>query len=113
MVKIKILVIDDEVDFCLIMKSYFEKKKYEVFLAYTLKDGLNLISKHRPDIIFLDNNLPDGEGWKLSDEIVKSHPSIKLYLISAYKQRTNDLSALSNIKVWEKPISIATLEEVF
>jgi hypothetical protein len=63
--------------------------------------------------LFLDNNLPDGEGWKHASGIMKKNPFLKLNLISAYKQRTNDLSSLSNIKVWEKPISMASLEEMF
>ena len=42
----KILIIDDEKDYCMIMKSYFVRRKYEVFLAYTLKEGLKLLKKN-------------------------------------------------------------------
>jgi DNA-binding response OmpR family regulator len=58
--KKKILIIDDEVDFCLIMKGYFNRKNYEVFVAYNLQSGLFLIDENKPDILFLDNNLA---GW--------------------------------------------------
>jgi two-component system OmpR family response regulator len=113
MIKIKILIIDDEVDFCMIMKSYLDRPGYEVYLAYNLQDGLKLLDEKSPDILFLDNNLPDGQGWTLADEILKNNPSIKLNLISAYKQKTNDLSSIQNVKIWEKPISFASLQEVF
>jgi DNA-binding response OmpR family regulator len=62
MTKLKVLMIDDEVDYCQIMKNFFTKRNYEVYLAYTLNDGLNLLNSVRPDILFLDNNLPDGQG---------------------------------------------------
>lgn len=113
MLKIKILIVDDEQDYCMIMKSYFEDKNYDVHLAYNLTDGLKLIKQESPDILFLDNNLPDGEGWQHTGEIVRDHPSLKINLISAYKHRTPEFDSYSNVKVWEKPISMASLEEVF
>jgi DNA-binding NtrC family response regulator len=113
MIKVKILIVDDEEDYCLIMKSYFEDKNYQVFLAYNLRDGLNLIKEKSPDILFLDNNLPDGEGWLHAEDIVRNHPKLKVNLISAYKQKTHEFDAYSNVKIWEKPISMHNLEEVF
>jgi DNA-binding response OmpR family regulator len=113
MIKVKILIIDDEEDFCLIMKSYFEKKGMEVFLAFNLSDGLNSIAEKNPDILFLDNNLPDGEGWDKTADILKVNPSLKINLISAYKEKTNEYDSFSNVTVWEKPISIKKLEAVF
>lgn len=97
----------------MIMKSYFEEKDYEVYLAYNLKDGLRLIKEKHPDILFLDNNLPDGEGWQHIDEIIRENPAIKINLISAYKLRTREFDAYANVKIWEKPISMQSLEEVF
>ena len=113
MLKVKILIVDDEEDYCMLMKSYFEEKNYDVDFAYNLKDGLHLIKEKTPDILFLDNNLPDGEGWQHTSEIVKNYPLIKVNLISAYKQKTNEFDSYSNVKVWEKPISIHSLEELF
>ena len=113
MIKVKILSVDDEEDYCLIMKNYFEEKNYDVFLAYNLQNGLKLIKENTPDILFLDNNLPDGEGWQHTTEIVKNYPSLKVNLISAYKPKTNEFDSYSNVRVWEKPISMDSLEELF
>ncbi|HSV10942.1 MAG TPA: response regulator [Hanamia sp.] len=113
MIKVKILIIDDEEDFCMIMKSYFERKGMEVFLAFNLTDGLNFIKHKNPDILFLDNNLPDGEGWSKTVDILNGNPSLKINLISAYKEKTNEYDAFSNVSVWEKPVSIRKLEKAF
>ena len=113
MIKIKILIVDDEIDFCLLMESYFAEKDYEVFLSFTLQDGLDVLEKVHPDILFLDNNLPDGEGWQHSDEIIKKFPSLKINLISAYHPDKRNLNSKSNVRIWEKPISLRSLEEVF
>ena len=112
-IKKKILIIDDEVDYGAIMKRYFDDKNYEVSLAHTLREGLDLLQQIQPDILFLDNNLPDGQGWKCVDEIVEKNPQIRIYLVSAYRQKADFITSYPNIIVWEKPISLTALNEVF
>lgn len=113
MTRPKILIVDDESDYCSIMESYFKEKNYEVYLAYTLNEGLSKIDEIKPDILFLDNNLPDGQGWKYVDAIVEKYPQIRIYLISAYRQKSDFITTSSNITVWEKPISLNILNGVF
>lgn len=111
--KKKVLIIDDEVDFCLIMKGYFLKKNFEVFVAYNLQNGLFLIDEAKPDILFLDNNLPDGQGWKYVDQIVEKNPHLEIYMISAHQSKASFSSPNKNIVVWEKPISLQNLNNAF
>ena len=111
--KKKILIIDDEVDFCLIMKGYFSRKNYEVFAAYNLQNGLFLLDEVKPDILFLDNNLPDGQGWKYVDAIVEKNPHLNIFLISAHQSKSSFTSPNKNIMVWEKPISLQILNSSF
>lgn len=111
--KKKVLIIDDETDFCIIMKGYFEKKDYEVHLAYNLQKGLFLVDETKPDILFLDNNLPDGQGWQYVEQIVEKNPQLEVYLISAHQSKSSFTSPNKNIVVWEKPISLQLLNNVF
>ena len=113
MVKVKILIVDDEIDYCILMQSYFEDKNYEVFLAYTLAEGIGLMKIEKPDIIFLDNNLPDGEGWLKTDEIFSILPNVRLNLISGYKIPSDFKKENDNILIWEKPLSLEKLDKVF
>jgi DNA-binding NtrC family response regulator len=111
--KPKVLIVDDEIDFCMIMKGYFTRKHFEVFLAYTLQSGLFLLDEAKPDILFLDNNLPDGQGWKYVEQIVEKTPHLKVYLISAHQSKSSFSSPNKNIVVWEKPISLQILNNSF
>lgn len=111
--KKKILIIDDETDFCIIMKGYFERKGYEILLAYNLQTGLFLINEAKPDILFLDNNLPDGQGWQYVEQIVEKNPHLEVFLISAHQSKSSFSSPNKNIVVWEKPISLQLLNTVF
>jgi two-component system OmpR family response regulator len=111
--KQKILIIDDETDFCLIMRNYLMKNGQEVFSAYTLREGMALLKETRPDILFLDNNLPDGNGWDSVKEIVELIPQIRVYLCSAHRNNSPLARNNENVIVWEKPISLTMLDPLF
>ncbi|HET9432015.1 MAG TPA: response regulator [Chitinophagaceae bacterium] len=114
MIKLKILIVDDEIDYCMIMKTYFQSRQYEVYLAFTLADGLNQLKSVKPDILFLDNNLPDGKGWSNVESIVENNPHLKIYLVSAHHQKGELFSdPPNNVVIWEKPLSLSFLKEVF
>lgn len=112
MIKGKILMIDDEIDYCRIMQSYFTRKNYAVSVAYTLAEGLAKIDAEEPDILLLDNNLPDGKGWSHVEQIVEKNPHLKIFLISAYHPELS-FSAIPSVTVWEKPLSLALLNANF
>ena len=111
--KPRILIIDDETDFCLIMKNFFTKKGYDVNLAFTLQEGLKKVTESSPQILFIDNNLPDGNGWDAVEGIVEKIPQIRAYLVSAHRNKSSFHKKDENIVIWEKPISLAILNEVF
>src|SRR3954453_8984778 len=108
MSKKKILIIDDEVDLSMLLKSYFSNKKYEVYYAYSLDTGIKLLEEIHPDIVFLDNNLPDGSGWSTADQILEKPPGLQLNLISTHQ---NDLikKEKPSIRIWEKPLKLTEL----
>jgi DNA-binding NtrC family response regulator len=60
-IKKSVLVIDDESDLCELIKIVLRKEDFIVECAYTLEEALEKLHLH-PDIVLLDNNLPDGTG---------------------------------------------------
>jgi response regulator of citrate/malate metabolism len=79
------------------MKGYFERKNFTVFTAHTLQSGLFCIDEVKPDILFLDNNLPDGQGWQYVEQIVEKNPHLEIYLISAHQSKASFTSTNKNI----------------
>ena len=68
-----------------------------------------MLTETEPDIIFLDNNLPDGLGWDKIEAIQEILPSCKINLISAYKFVPGSMKDNTSIALIEKPISFASL----
>jgi two-component system, OmpR family, response regulator len=111
MSKKKVVIIDDEEDLCHLMKTYLSDLNYDVFLAYTLGTGLNLMSEVSPDIVFIDNNLPDGLGWEKMNFLMENYPNCKINLISAYRSKApNELPSTRSIQILEKPLSLNALK---
>lgn len=106
----KVLIIDDEVDLCNILKVYLEKKNYKVFIANNVNEGFIYLKSEKPDILFLDNNLPDGTGWEMANDIVKENPYLRLFLISAFHPVKPNIDDMTHVKIIEKPISYADIE---
>ncbi len=106
----RVLIVDDEVDLCLLIKNYLNKKDYEVHTAHTLSDGVKKIESISPDVLLLDNNLPDGMGWKAAESIHRQFPQMNITLISAY-ETPKDFKTNMHIHILEKPISLSDIEK--
>jgi DNA-binding NtrC family response regulator len=109
----KILIIDDETDLCLLLKDYFIRKNCDVSISHTLNEGLNLVNAVHPDVLFLDNNLPDGVGWEYASSIASQFPATYLVLISAFHPSPPAMPVNAQFNVIEKPISFADLDRQF
>lgn len=107
------MIVDDETDLCLLLKDYFTKKNFEVYLSHSLAGGREAIALINPDILFLDNNLPDGTGWKIAAEAAVKNPDIYIVLMSAFHPEVPDLPADTHFIVLEKPISLVHLNREF
>lgn len=115
----KVIIIDDEEDFCLLMQFYLSKKNCDVSISHTLRDGLGLVYNKTPDIVILDNNLPDGLGWPAAKNILEAAPGVHLFLISAnktgnksdYNKNGEDNNNHHKVDVVEKPISISQIDK--
>jgi two-component system, OmpR family, response regulator len=103
-----VLIIDDEEDSCLLWKSFLSQLNFKVYTAFTLSEGLKLVERIRPGIVFLDNNLPDGLGWDSVDQIRTMLPECKINLVSAHYFDQHKWLR-ENVKIIEKPITLSNI----
>jgi len=85
----KILIIDDEKDLCEVLKLILTRDRLEVDCAYNLNEaGFKL--KKKPEIILLDNNLPDGSGLTYLQNNPGKFKNSTVILISADANQENE-----------------------
>lgn len=82
--KIEALIIDDERDICYLLGSLLKKRDIVASYVNTLRDAANILESTDPQIIFLDNHLPDGLGVNFIGFIKRFHPSTKIIMITAH-----------------------------
>ncbi|QJB58314.1 response regulator [Pseudodesulfovibrio sp. zrk46] len=84
----KVLVVDDEMNMRLFLKTLLETSGYEPHLARNAREGLELAWELKPDLIVLDVMMP-GEGGLVmyqglqEDEELKKVPVIMLSAVGA------------------------------
>ena len=84
----KILIIDDDPSIVDIWSIILQKEGYEIVTAATGKDGLTLAKKEMPQLVLLDQIMPDMKGNDVL-QILKEDPQTKLIpvaLVSNYSE---------------------------
>jgi two-component system alkaline phosphatase synthesis response regulator PhoP len=69
--KKRILVVDDEPDFALLVQGNLEKEGFDVDVAYNGVEGLEKIRQNPPDAIVLDVMMPEKDGYEVCAELKK------------------------------------------
>ena len=76
----KIVIVEDDLDIMEVLSLYIENAGYETYKAETFAQGRLLIEQHKPDLIVLAVNLPDGNGFELAQTIRQQTDAILMFL---------------------------------
>ena len=105
------MIVDDEPQIRMLVKTILEKRDYEVSEA---EDGLDCIEKlldgQRPELILLDVMMPKMDGWEAARKI-KENEVLKDIIICMLTAKTTTMDALMSLESaqaeWHlnKPIS--------
>jgi DNA-binding NtrC family response regulator len=80
----KILVIDDEKLIRWTLEQHLVKDGYDVITADSAEKGLPLIAEEAPDLILLDNRLPEMTGMELLEKLNVQEKGLMVIMITAY-----------------------------
>src|SRR5688500_17385086 len=91
----KVLILEDEGEMCLVLNIILNGEKIELDHVKILKDAGEYLKKAQPELVMLDNQLPDGFGVDFISFIKSKYPSIMIIMISGYNGSAKD-AALEN-----------------
>lgn len=120
--KAKVLLIDDEEDFCHFVKLNLERSgKFQVLTATKPLVGINTAKAQAPDVILLDILMPDMDGSQvaenlLNDETTKRIPIIFLTALAQRKEVEGTNGIIGGRTFIAKPVTpdelVKRIEEV-
>jgi DNA-binding response OmpR family regulator len=85
--KNKILLVDDDEGLRDLYKEELEEEGYEVVIATTGKEALEIFAKEKFDIVTLDILMPDIDGISLLRKMKEQRPNIPIIMSTAYDYR--------------------------
>ena len=81
---IRILVVDDEQDYCDVLKMILEAKGYQVMTCNNGQEALELLEKHSFDVIVSDLSMPVMDGHELLLEIKARGYDTEVLMLTAF-----------------------------
>lgn len=110
---LKAVVIDDESNAINVLVKFLDvigNPKVKVSgTATNLEDGIDQINKTKPDIVFLDIDMPNKNGLAIFDNF--KDPDFKVIFVTAYKEYAIEALKKSASDYLLKPINIVELKE--
>jgi CheY-like chemotaxis protein len=82
----KLLVIDDEPSFTEMVVEYFRVAGYDARGATNLEEAVSVFRQQKPDVVFLDFNMPLMTGDKFLPVLLNLNPSVKIIVVTGYIQ---------------------------
>ncbi|MCE1197966.1 MAG: response regulator [Marinilabiliales bacterium] len=114
---IKILIVDDETDFEILIRQKFRKKireqHYDFVFAINGKDALQKLEEFpEVEIVLSDINMPEMDGLTLLSRLNELNPLLKTVIVSAYGDMENIRKAMNRgaFDFVTKPVNFEDLE---
>jgi len=107
----KILIIDDEKLIRWALEQHLLKQGYQVATAESAEEGLVLFTEDTPDLLLLDNCLPDMTGIQLLEQLHVREQKFKVIMITAYDMSETAVKSM-NLGAYEYISKPFNLEEL-
>jgi DNA-binding response OmpR family regulator len=83
----KVMVVDDDAHILRLYKEELQDEGYEVVVAGTGKEAMELFEKEQPDLVTLDILMPDIDGISLLRRMKELKPRLPIIMSTAYDYR--------------------------
>ena len=107
----KALVVDDEIEICMMVAKHLQNLGFETQYALTVKEARLKLLSSPYEVMFMDLNLTDGSGFDLIYYKSQLNLKTKIIVISAYdSEASKAVDAGANLFL-AKPFAIKRINE--
>jgi len=113
MKKIKIVIVDDEIEYVNDLAKGLDMLGYEVFKAGSGSHAMEVIARVKPDIALCDYKLEDMDGTQVIEKTKTGNPETKYIMVTAYYDESfnETFRKAGASKVVYKPINFIELDK--
>ena len=82
----RILIVEDDVAFCMMLKTFLEKKNFKITTAFSIQEAISEIEQNQFDLVLTDMRLPDQDGITLLNHIKNLEEKIQVVVMTGYAE---------------------------
>jgi len=114
MAKIKVAIIDDEVEYVNDLAKGLEILGYEVAKAASGSSGIEMINRVKPSVVLCDYKLDDMDGVQVIEETKAANPDTVYIMVTAYYDESYEslFKKSGAAEIIYKPIDITKVDSV-
>jgi DNA-binding response OmpR family regulator len=90
----KVLLVEDDIEFLNLTRTWLHNAGYEVFTAGDGVEGMRRVFSSRPDIVILDANIPKMDGWEVCRRI-RDMSDIPVLMVTVNGQKSDKLKGFT------------------
>jgi nucleotide-binding universal stress UspA family protein/CheY-like chemotaxis protein len=105
----KILLVEDDPVLAIAVASALRGHGDPVKVVGNVSEGLQALSTDPPDLLVLDINLPDGEGWEIAAEAQSRTPPPLVIIVSSNRVSRSMLRERNIFRYFPKPFDMADI----
>ncbi len=79
---VKLLIVDDEVDFADALAERLEIREFRVTVVYSGPEALKSVEEREPDVVLLDVEMPGISGIEVLKELKRRHPLVQVIMLT-------------------------------
>ncbi len=106
-----ILIVDDEVKTCELLKRFLESKGYKVITSNNGEDALEKVRNVNPDIMLLDQKMPGMEGMEVLRKTGEINPATMIIICTAYGDLASAIDAI-RLNAFDYVLKPVDLEDI-
>ncbi len=91
----KILVVDDELSCCEMLRDFIASRGFEAVMASSGEEALKTYGQERPDMVLLDIRMPDMDGMETLRELRAMDPEAEVVMVTALHEKELGLEAMT------------------
>lgn len=113
MAKAKILIVDDDREFCSMLEDVLGLKGYVVCKSFSGSDAIKLLEKENVNLVITDKNMPGLGGVDVILKIKADYPTIPVIITTAFgdKKFKEESLRAGAFQYFSKPVKMASLLE--
>ncbi len=92
--KPRLLLVDDDITFCIVLKSALEKRNYEVLVANDVSNGILLAEQNLPEYAVIDLRIGYDSGLELVKKLISLDDNTQIVMLTGFASIATAVEAI-------------------